>query len=66
MRALVKTRPGPGMELREVPLPSMGSADVLIKVRHAGVCGTDLHIWEWDAWASGRLKPPVTIGHEFA
>ena len=66
MRALVKTRPGQGMELREVPVPSMGSADVLIKVRHAGVCGTDLHIWEWDAWASGRLKPPVTIGHEFA
>jgi len=66
MRALVKSRPGPGMDLRDVPLPSMGSADVLIKVHHAGVCGTDLHIWEWDAWASGRLNPPVTIGHEFA
>ena len=66
MRALIKARPGPGMEVREVPVPSYGPSDVLIRVHAAGVCGTDLHIWEWDAWASGRLKPPVTIGHEFA
>ena len=66
MRALIKSRPGPGMEVREVPVPSYGPSDVLIRVHAAGVCGTDLHIWEWDAWASGRLKPPVTIGHEFA
>ncbi len=66
MRALVKVAPGPGMELREVPRPTVGASDVLIQVHHAGVCGTDLHIWEWDAWASGRLKPPVVIGHEFA
>jgi threonine 3-dehydrogenase len=66
MRALVKVGPGPGMELRDVPTPSCGPADVLIRVLAAGVCGTDLHIWEWDHWASGRLKPPVTIGHEFA
>ena len=66
MRALVKTAPGPGMELRDVPVPACGPSDVLIRVHHAGVCGTDLHIWEWDAWASGRLKPPVVIGHEFA
>lgn len=66
MRALVKTTAGPGMELREVPVPSIGPSDALIKVHHAGVCGTDLHIWEWDAWAAGRLKPPLTIGHEFA
>lgn len=66
MRALVKTGPGPGMELREVPVPAIGPSDTLIKVHHAGVCGTDLHIWEWDAWAAGRLKPPLTIGHEFA
>jgi threonine 3-dehydrogenase len=49
-----------------VPTPAYGPSDVLIRVHAAGVCGTDLHIWEWDAWASGRLKPPVTIGHEFA
>ena len=66
MRALVKESAGPGMVLRDVPRPSCGPNDVLIKVHYAGVCGTDLHIWEWDAWASGRLKPPLTIGHEFA
>ena len=66
MRALVKTAPGTGMELRDVPVPACGPNDVLIRVHHAGVCGTDLHIWEWDAWASNRLKPPVVIGHEFA
>jgi len=66
MRALVKESAGPGMVLRDVPRPVCGPNDVLIKVHFAGVCGTDLHIWEWDAWASGRLKPPLTIGHEFA
>lgn len=66
MRALVKTEAGPGMVVRDVPVPPCGPSDVLIKVHHAGVCGTDLHIWEWDAWASARLRPPVVIGHEFA
>jgi len=54
------------MVVRDVPVPPCGPSDVLIKVHHAGVCGTDLHIWEWDAWASARLRPPVVIGHEFA
>ena len=62
MRAIVKVAPGPGMEVREVPTPVCGPSDVLIRVRAAGVCGTDLHIWEWDAWASSRLRPPVVIG----
>jgi len=66
MRALVKTAPGTGMVLQDVPRPSCGPGDVLIRVHHAGVCGTDLHIWEWDSWASGRMRPPVVIGHEFA
>ncbi len=66
MRAIVKTKPGVGMTLEEVPKPQCGPADVLIRVKAAGVCGTDLHIWEWDRWASNRLKPPVVIGHEFA
>lgn len=66
MRALVKPAPGIGMELVDRPMPVPGARDVLIRVHHAGVCGTDLHIWEWDAWAAGRLKPPVVIGHEFA
>jgi threonine 3-dehydrogenase len=66
MRALVKERPGPGMTLCDVPVPQYGPHDVLIKVHFAGVCGTDLHIWEWDRWASNRLRPPVVIGHEFS
>ncbi len=66
MRAIVKTTPGTGMVLQELPRPRCGPSDVLIRVHHAGVCGTDLHIWEWDSWASGRMKPPVVIGHEFA
>ena len=66
MRAIVKTKPGIGMTLEEVPKPKCGPADVLIRVHAAGVCGTDLHIWEWDRWAGNRLKPPVVIGHEFA
>jgi len=66
MRAIVKTSAGPGMEVRDVPVPVIGAQDVLIRVLNAGVCGTDLHIWEWDAWAAGRLKPPLTIGHEFS
>lgn len=66
MRALIKSAPGIGMDLVERPVPAFGTRDILIKVHYAGVCGTDLHIWEWDAWAAGRLRPPVVIGHEFA
>lgn len=66
MRALVKETASPGMVLRDRPVPSCGPNDVLIRVRHAGVCGTDLHIWRWDGWASARLHPPVVVGHEFA
>jgi threonine 3-dehydrogenase len=66
MRALVKESPGPGIVLREVPIPRCGPSEALIRVQHAGVCGTDLHIWEWDSWASSRLKLPVIVGHEFA
>ena len=66
MRALVKETAGPGIVLREVPVPACRPSEALIRVHHAGVCGTDLHIWEWDSWASKRLKPPVIVGHEFA
>jgi threonine 3-dehydrogenase len=66
MRALVKESAGPGIVLREVPVPACGASEALIRVHHAGVCGTDLHIWEWDSWASNRLKLPVVVGHEFA
>ncbi len=66
MRALVKESAGSGIVLREVPVPNCGPSEARIRVHHAGVCGTDLHIWEWDSWASKRLKPPVIVGHEFA
>jgi threonine 3-dehydrogenase len=65
MRALVKAAPGPGLELREVPTPTIGPSDVLIRVTHAAICGTDLHIEEWDEWAASNVTPPVVIGHEF-
>ena len=65
MRAVVKAAAGPGAEIREVPVPVAGRADVLLRVLRAGVCGTDLHIWNWDRWSQGRVKPPVTLGHEF-
>lgn len=65
MKAVVKAFPGPGAEIRDVPVPGCGPGELLLKVLRAGVCGTDLHIVEWDRWSQGRLKPPVTLGHEF-
>jgi threonine 3-dehydrogenase len=65
MRALVKTAPGPGLELRDVPEPPMGIDDVRIGVRKTGICGTDLHIASWDPWAARTIKPPLVVGHEF-
>jgi threonine 3-dehydrogenase len=66
MRAIRKAKPGPGLEVCDVPKPTPGPTDVLIRVHHAGVCGTDLHIAQWDEWAQGRIRPPVVLGHEFA
>ncbi len=66
MRALVKERPGKGLVLKQVPEPRCGPRDVLIRVKRVGLCGTDAHIYDWNTWAAGRLRPPVTIGHEFA
>jgi threonine 3-dehydrogenase len=54
------------MELMEVPKPTIRADEVLIRVRRAGVCGTDVHIYTWDDWAKGRIKPPIIVGHEFA
>ena len=65
MKAVVKAKTGPGVEIHDVPVPTIGPGEILLRVLRAGVCGTDLHIWEWDAWASGRMRPPVTVGHEF-
>ena len=62
----MKETAGPGFALREVPEPRIRDDEVLIRVRRAGVCGTDVHIYEWDDWARGRCRPPFVVGHEFA
>jgi threonine 3-dehydrogenase len=65
MKALVKARAEPGLELEDVPVPAPGRDDVLIRVLRTGVCGTDLHIYEWDGWAQANVPVPLVIGHEF-
>jgi threonine 3-dehydrogenase len=65
MRALRKMEPAPGLVMAEVEVPALGPTDVLVRVRKAGVCGTDMHIYSWDRWAQRRIKPPLTVGHEF-
>jgi len=65
MKALVKTRPEPGLWLEEVPQPEAGANEVLIRVRKTGICGTDLHLYNWDDWAQRNLRAPRIIGHEF-
>ena len=64
MRALVKTRPAPGAEIQTVPDPTPGPEDVVLKVRRAGMCGTDLHIYGWDRWSQQRIQTPLVFGHE--
>ncbi|MTI96969.1 MAG: L-threonine 3-dehydrogenase [Firmicutes bacterium] len=65
MKALVKTGAGPGASLQQVPIPKPKPGEVLIKVTAAAICGTDVHIYGWDQWSAGRIKPPLIFGHEF-
>ena len=65
MKALVKSKREPGLWLDDVPEPAIGINDVLIRVRRAGICGTDLHIYNWDEWAQRTIPVPMVIGHEF-
>ena len=65
MRAIAKLTPGPGLALTEVPVPKPGINDVLIKIRQTSICGTDVHIYNWDSWAEKTIKTPMVIGHEF-
>lgn len=65
MKALVKSRAVPGLWLEDVPIPRLGINDVLIEVLRTGICGTDLHIFNWDAWAQKTVPVPLVIGHEF-
>lgn len=66
MRALVKAEPREGLWLRDEPVPEIGPGDVLIRVRKTGICGTDVHIWNWDDWARRTVPVPMVVGHEFA
>lgn len=65
MRAIAKLRAGPGLDLTDVPIPRPGINDVLIKVKKTSICGTDIHIYNWDGWAQRTIQPPMVIGHEF-
>jgi threonine 3-dehydrogenase len=65
MKALIKSKSAPGLWLEDIPEPSIGINDVLIRVSHTGICGTDLHIYEWDEWARATIPVPMAIGHEF-
>lgn len=65
MKALVKKEAKPGLWLEDVPEPKIGINDVLIKVDRTGICGTDLHVYEWDAWAQKTIPVPLVVGHEF-
>jgi threonine 3-dehydrogenase len=65
MKGLVKKYAQPGLWLDDTPMPEVGINDVLIKIRKTAICGTDVHIWNWDAWAQKTIPAPMTIGHEF-
>ena len=65
MKALVKSHAEPGLWLEDIPEPTIGINDVLIRVHYAGICGTDVHIYQWDDWAKKTINVPMAIGHEF-
>lgn len=64
MKAIVKSKAEVGLWLEDVPEPTIGINDVLIKMKKTGICGTDVHIWNWDAWAQSTIKVPTILGHE--
>ncbi|NEX46983.1 L-threonine 3-dehydrogenase [Rhodobacter sp. ETT8] len=66
MQALAKTRPEPGLWMERRPVPEIGPDDVLIRIRKTGICGTDIHIWNWDDWAARTVPLGLVTGHEFA
>src|SRR2546427_9023599 len=65
MKALRKVRAAKGLQMDTVAVPLIGPTEVLVRVKTDSICGTDLHIYGWDRWSEGRIKPPVTLGHEF-
>ena len=65
MKSLVKAKREPGIWMQDVPMPEYGVNDVLIKIKKTAICGTDIHIYNWDAWAQATIPVPMTVGHEF-
>ena len=65
MKALVKAKAEPGLWMEQVPVPIPGANDVLIKITKTAICGTDVHIWNWDEWAAATIPVPMVVGHEF-
>ena len=65
MKAIVKHEAGVGVRMEDVPMPRIGANDLLVKVKKTAICGTDVHIYKWDAWAQKTIRPPMVIGHEF-
>src|SRR5262245_20870865 len=65
VKALVKAHAEPGLWLQDIPEPEIGINDVLIRVLRTGICGTDLHIYDWNDWARETIPTPLTVGHEF-
>ena len=65
MKALVKHSPMEGIWMEDVDIPEYGVNDVRIRITHTAICGTDMHIYDWDEWAQNNLSLPLTIGHEF-
>lgn len=66
MKALVKAKAEPGLWLQREPVPEIGADDVLVRIKKTGICGTDIHIWNWDEWAAKTVPVPLITGHEFA
>ena len=66
MKALVKAEPREGLWMQRAPVPEIGPDDVLIRINKTGICGTDIHIWNWDEWAAKTVPVPMITGHEFA
>ena len=66
MKALVKAERAPGIWLQEIPDPKLGANDVRIRIRKTAICGTDMHIYSWDAWAQKTIPVPMAVGHEYS
>ena len=66
MKALVKAKPEEGIWMEDVPEPQIGPDDVLIKIKRTAICGTDIHIYNWDDWAAKNVPTPMIVGHEYA